>query len=296
MDTTQLDRQWRNEYRNRRYLEHASTDALQTRLHDVVKNAYFCHSDGLLYSKGDATKWMQLLSHILEESTLRGTTLKKPPVTRYKNARRAAELWNALNIAEGAYFVKFGELRYLQPMYEDGTFTIFAASKYSEPSLNDAIRDTDERLLETLSVGGTVNFIEGMDYKVPPEMRKPIPIIGPLKYTTEYDSNCYVACFSRRYEYRLFDEFNSDSCLVIRDPRRFIERLRMCSEDKLPGWTGRGSPVTYYDPYHPSKSNDVIFLKHFRYTYQNEYRVAWEPPVKQGAVRVNNSETQFGIV
>lgn len=239
-----------------------------------------------MYSKGDRTKWMQLGSHILEESTLRGTcsTLKKLPPTCYKNARRAAELWNPLGIAKGSYLVKFGDVRYLRPMYEHGIFTIFTASKYSDPSLNDAIRDADERRFETLSVGGTVNFIEGMDYKVPPEMRKPIPIIGPLKFTTEYDSNCYVACFSWHYEYRLFDDFKYDSCLVIRDQERFIERLRMCSEDKLPGWTGRALAVTYYDPYHPPKSNDVIFLKHFRYTYEHEYRIAWEPPVKQGTL------------
>jgi hypothetical protein len=286
MDATQRDRQWREEYRGRRYLEHATNEVLQARLLDLTKNAYFCHSDGLMYSKGDDTKWMCWLTHIFEESTLRAgrSVLRRPPGAHYRNARRAAELWDPLNIHKGTYFLKFGEAKYVRPMYEYGKFMISPASKYADPSLNDAIRDNYERRIETFSSGGTVGFIKGVEYKVPPEMRKPIPIIGPMKYTTEYDSNCYMACFGMRYEYRLFDDMSYDSCLVIRDPRRFIERVKMCSEDELPGWTGRASPVIYHDPFHPSCNNDVLFSKHFRFAYQKEYRIVWEPPDKQAAL------------
>jgi hypothetical protein len=113
------------------------------------------------------------------------------------------------------------------------------------------------------------------------ELLKTTPVIGPLIRHTRYKSNCYVACLGRRYQYRLFDDFGYDSCVVIREPQRFIERTRSCMEGVLPGWAFSASRVSYLDPCHPTPTDDVLFSKHFRFTYQQEFRMVWEAPTRK---------------
>ena len=281
-----LDRRWRLEYQQHRYLEHATSDELQQRLDDIFRNSYFCWRDGRHYGKGDNTKWTCWLTHVLEEITLRKVQgqLRHPKFTRYRNAPRAAELWDGLNLTRNTYLLKFGKEKYMRPLHEQGAFTIFPATKYSDPGLNDAVRDNELTLL-TETYGATVDFIKGLHYRVPPELRKPIPVIGPLKRYIHYESNCYMACLGLRYEYRLFDDFSYDSCIVIRDPQRFIEKTRSCMETALPGWDFCAAAVSYQDPSHPTATEDVLFSKHFRFTYQQEFRMVWEAPTRQSSLQ-----------
>lgn len=278
--TDSLDRQWRLEYCNHRYLEHETPEQLQQRFEDLFRNAYFCWRDGKLYSKGDNTKWACWTTHVLEELTLRKIRGPLPPkFTRYRNAPRAAELWDRLNLAKDTYLLKFGEMKYMRPLWEKGAFTIFPATKYNDAVLNEAIRD-DELTLMQQSCGATINSVQDWRTGIRHDFDRPIPIIGPLKRETRYDSNCYMACFGRRYEYRLFDDFGYDSCVVIREPQRFIERVRACMALALPGWDFCTSAVSYRDPCHPTPTDDVLFSKHFRFTYQQEFRTVWEGPMR----------------
>jgi hypothetical protein len=34
--------------------------------------------------------------------------------------------------------------------------------------------------------------------------------------------------------------------------------------------------VAYHDPFKPVKDVDVLYTKHFRYSYQSEFRMTWE--------------------
>ena len=104
-----------------------------------------------------------------------------------------------------------------------------------------------------------------------------------------------------KYDYRLFDDFSRggqepyDSCLVIRNPQAFIDRMRECGETKLPGWDFNESPVTYRDPHHPVRGPgpvDVFFTKHFRYAWQREFRMAWLPP--NAGDRLESVEFELG--
>jgi hypothetical protein len=282
LEDASLDRQRRFDYRSHRYLEHETPDQLQQRFEDLLRNAYFCWRDGKLYSKGDGTKWMCWMAHLLEEFSLRGMRgpLRLPKFTSYRNASRAAELWDGLNLEKGTYLLKFGETQYMRPLWEKGAFTIFPATKYNEAVLNEAIRD-DELTLMQQSCGATINSVQDWRTGIRHDFDRPIPIIGPLKRETRYESNCYVACFGRRYEYRLFDDFGYDACVVIREPQRFIERIRECMALALPGWDFCGAAVSYRDPCHPTPTDDVLFSKHFRFTYQQEFRIVWEGPTRQ---------------
>jgi len=279
-----LDREWRLEYRNRRYLEHQTSEQLQERFEDLFRNAYFCGRDGRIYSKGDDTKWVRWMSHVLEELTLRmmrGPLL--PKLTRYRNAARAAELWDKLKLNKNTYLLKFGESKYMRPLWEKGRLTVFPATKYDNPTLNEAIRD-DELTLMQQSCRATINSLQDWRTGIRHDFDRPVPIIGPLKQETRYESNCYMACFGRRYEYRLFDDFGYDSCLVIREPQLFVERIRACMALAVPGWDFCAAAVSYRDPCHPTPTDDVLFSKHFRFTYQKEFRTVWEGPTRQGTL------------
>jgi hypothetical protein len=49
----------------------------------------------------------------------------------------------------------------------------------------------------------------------------------------------------------------------------------------LPEWNCFAGGVEYRDPYFPTKDPNVIFTKHFRYSYQRELRMIWVPPKPQ---------------
>src|SRR5258708_30086572 len=98
----------------------------------------------------------------------------------------------------------------------------------------------------------------------------------PLKSESEY----YIACLADAYEYRLYDDFGYDACLLIRNRGRFIDDIRCCTASVLRGWSFTADRVTYRDPYHPLRNNRVCFSKHFRYAHQQEFRFVWNPPTK----------------
>lgn len=51
------------------------------------------------------------------------------------------------------------------------------------------------------------------------------------------------------------------------------------AKNELPGYTGRETFVSYYDPLRIDKlPASVYFHKHFRYSYQREFRVVIRPP------------------
>lgn len=44
----------------------------------------------------------------------------------------------------------------------------------------------------------------------------------------------------------------------------------------------------YRDPHHPILNNSICFSKHFRYAYQQEFRLVWQPPDKRDALEYLN--------
>ena len=107
---------------------------------------------------------------------------------------------------------------------------------------------------------------------------------GNIKPTSEItsrsalDTNYYVYCMTHSLDYRLFDDFEADACVIIRDPAAFKIRLQEAVRGQLPNWVDWDDLVTYIDPYlHPKGGIDLFFSKHFRFWYQHEYRFSWIP-------------------
>lgn len=286
MQKLQLFNEWKQEYLQRRYLQYDSAEQLYQRQADLTDNILGIGADGSgIIDEGE--QFRRLLAHIHAEFELRN--MRVPTGFRQKtyfHGERAAELWSKVQLLENTYLLKFGNSEYMIPMFEHGQIRVGNAKSFDDPSLNPAIRDCEVKFTEEW-YGTTLEVPRGNLYAADGQ-NTCIETIGNVKRVAECSTDYYIACFVMKYDYRLFDDFSRgnktsyDACLVIRQPQRFINRMRECGERELPGWDFYESPVAYRDPHHPipyADSLDVFFTKHFRYAYQREFRMAWIPPM-----------------
>jgi hypothetical protein len=284
---------WQHEYRQRRYLEHATSAELTQRLQDLMNNVCDLTAEGTLAMKNPLEDGISIIhfTHLLEELRLRGEGLTPEMMRgghfdgrRYINARRAAELWNGRDLPSSTYLLKFGKLKHLQPLLNVGNFRIAPASYYHDPSLNFAIRDSELEFTQEF-YGAKVHHPPNGDFSIPREQWIEMPVIGNVKGRVSTESDYYIACFSSSYEYRLYDDFEAEGCLLVKDMGRFADSLRIRMEEILAGWKFSLGAVDYRDPYHPSPSVNIFYCKHFRYAYQREFRFVWEPPTKRTSLK-----------
>lgn len=278
-----LFNEWRVEYPRRRYLEHDSAEQLNQRQSDLMDNILTIGADGSPIVNANE-QFRRLLAHVHAELSLRNMPV---PVDyrqkTYVHCKRAAELWTAVALQDGTYLLKFGAAKWMDSLLTRGLFRVTNAKWYDDSSLNPAIRDREIEFTEEM-YGATVELPENSRHAIHGQSRR-IEIIGNVRRVAESITDFYIACFGMKYDYRLFDDFSRegkqsyDACLVIPEPKRFIEQVRRCGERELPGWEFAVSEVSYRDPHHPcSGIRDVFFTKHFRYAYQREFRMAWIPP------------------
>lgn len=269
--------------RNRPYLRNASEDILVQRLKDVMNNLATLTQDGkigLLPIGPEGIYWMTLFTHLLEEYESRRASppllsdMPFPKPTAPRPARSALALKENKLPSTGQALVKLGKLAHMQALYEAGQIRIAPALSYSDPSLNYAMNDDEMRFDRTMPGSEvTITFLDKQTGE--PKNVKPI---GDVTDTTTLETNFYVYCMTHRLSHRLFDDFEADACVIFREPKAFIEKLVGAMRETLPGWIGWNQEVQYIDPYlHPNKSVDLVFSKHFRFWYQQEYRFSWIP-------------------
>ena len=274
---------WRDEYLKNRYLEHATHEELTNRLDDIFVNMIRFTDEGKAVVRKPVEKdpLAPLFGHVLHELGQRGAGDYAFPVKRlhfddtvYPNIRRAAKCWKIRKLQPGSYVLKFGKVKYLEALLSRGEMRICPASFYGAPSLVDAIRDDELHFTQTLC-GVTVKTQDSDG------QWQTYPTVGPVRLTHTAASDYYLSCYSVLFESRLFDDFQADGCLIIRDMNRFDICLRDAVRAVLPEWNCFAGGVEYRDPYFPTKDPNVIFTKHFRYSYQRELRMIWGPPHPQ---------------
>jgi hypothetical protein len=272
-------------YYGRRYMEHLTAEQLGQRLSHLSDNAIRLSPSGER-SFRTFGHWIDLWSDIEEEYRLRG--LKMPDYRDVLEHRRS--IWaeraaavrerDALFLAQlsGSYLFRYGEAEFIRKAHERGGIRMKAASSYDDPSLNPAIRD-NELEIELEFLPGEFG-IQVQD-KTTGEWRDLVPV-GAAKATYS-TGDYYVYCLSRTYGPRLFDAFEPqsqyDACLVIKDVPAFIESVSSAinrSGQKIR--SGKAGLVSYIDPLNPSGwEPDVVGCKHFRFAYQQEYRITATP-------------------
>lgn len=100
------------------------------------------------------------------------------------------------------------------------------------------------------------------------------------------ESDYLVYCMSTFYNYRLFDDFESDACVIIKDIDEFIIRIKKCLENRktFSCWNLFHNIISYYDPCTSqlTKENITIpFMKEIKYKFEREYRFVLIPDKPQ---------------
>jgi len=280
-------------YRERRYLEHLNEDDLVKRFKDIFANiTSLTESDdmfkiGILHpTKEVGGYWAEIFTHVLEECGLRGYKYPEPFAYKLKDTQipkhdwpglpKAQKAFKLMKLKEGNFLAKFGQYEHLISTLNTGLIRIMPASYYNDSSLNAAIKDSE---LEISVLGlPTECKIEVLDEKTGGATQVINPI-GNIKYTRQSSTNYYAYCLASTYLPRLFGDFEANCCLIIKNPHRFIERLMLAFHKKSPDFSSCSEPIHYFDPLNAKTAKlDVFFSKHFRYSYQKEYRIIWLPP------------------
>lgn len=288
-------------YRNNRYLKNVDVKDLEQRAKDIICNYLILTENNKIgfrrWNEG-GNYWSSALMHVVEEFDLRfGPTppgfsddLIKDchiPDPNFPANKKAIEAFKDLDFIVGKHLIKYGKHEHLKSIYEDGIIQISPASSYNDASLNPAMNDDELKLSIYLDVA---NINAGTIHNIIMDRMDQFPKEGNITLKIESNSDYYVHCFSSVINFRLFADFKADSCLIITEPQLFFRKLLKAFSDKYQNWKVNGGPIEYIDPLNHKikdlKEIDNLYLfKHFRYCYQQEYRVLWTPPVA-----VNNLE------
>ena len=286
-----------------RYARHLSQQELNRRIRDIFLNILSLSPEGKI-GPGPVTDqsavWIEKFTHMLEELQLRygpypaGFThevLHSESLPNFASeiAAKAAKRLSSLALKPGEVIIKFGKRTYMERLYQAGALRIQPASYFAGSDHNGAVRDDELTLSFALALSrDEVMRIVKNPEDVPaaiPEQRIDVKFTSPTDY--------WLYCVTNSVEPRLFVDFSADACVVIRDRPRFTEMLREATRQIFGGVPMTDGAAIYIDPLLPAKAEVFVpFVKHFRYTYQDEYRFCWVPsaPIQQ----VTYQDVQIG--
>jgi hypothetical protein len=277
---------WRKNYYTQPYLSDAPDEYVGDRFIDVMNNNTTLTETGQIAPlMGPQSEYFtSRFTHLIEEMNYRPGLLQRTDL-RSKFALKPTfperpagfKILGARAIPKSPMLVKLGKAKYLREMFSKGSIRIAPASSYSDPSLNAAIQDDELKQKAMLGLGSLALNVLRRD-----SAGKQIVLrtyTGSVGITVSTPKDFYVSCFAAAYDYRLVDDFESDAMIVVTNRARFLDRLRRKVQHLLPDWQFEARDVDYFDPFfvHP-KNLGTGFAKHFRYSYQNEFRAAWLPP------------------
>ena len=276
----------RTHYLSERYLEHSSLEELVQRLKDIRRNILTFSSAGIpSYDFSSSVSWLiERAAHVELELELRQATstaiaLASPEVfsPEYPKIKQAIRAWGDRFLPTSPYFVKYGSPAELKELYGEGQIWIRPASGYSDPSLSLAIRDEELEVVAGLPLGTRLKRqSDNGEYQE-------ISIAGRIFSRKKSETDFYIYCTAAKYDHRLFDDFNSDACLLVHEPKGFVRKIVEACNQSHSDWLFAEKMVCYYDPLRLDRIDDIPLSKHFRFWYQHEYRIVLKPkgPIKR---------------
>lgn len=208
---------WEFQYDVYRYLKNISEDKLIKRYKDLCRNFRILTgnerhvipinsflSSWYWYRKEHQTRYEFLLRR-------RPLPISIPLPREPINKPFSASGPNACNI-----LFRYGNIKYMKQIVEEGLIRISPASKYKDGSALNP-RTDDELNKHRWELGDHITIAT--------QDGNAIPIIGDLKTTESANSNYYTLCLSCDFEPIIFDQFKYDSCVVINKPDEFTARL-----------------------------------------------------------------------
>lgn len=288
MTTTMMPRQewWRHNYRSTRDLDHLSPEELSERLHDCINNIRTRTEKGqiglLPVDQPVGETWMTLFTQVIEECSLRGYPYPGPiNIAAQRSLDHAFDHIPYMNHALKKYdletkpfLLKFGESRWLRPLFELGKFRISSASFYDLDAHNHARRDTELQRFICLNP-------RNPQHKTATPLSDQPLTLGNNWTNVSSPTDYFLFSLSASYSSRLFGDFASTACLIVHEPRSFLQRMMKAIVARLPGWHVEITPVTYYDPVRVNPTTIAVpRFKPFKHAYQNELRIVCLPPNK----------------
>lgn len=160
------------------------------------------------------------------------------------------------------FLYRYGKKQWIEKTLIEGSFQIKPAIYYLEEENNQARKD-NELIFESKikkELNPTVKTLQGQT----------IEVIGDiLQIFTDRNINKYILCMSYAYDERLYDAFESDACLVIKDVIEFEKRLESAIVSLNRDFYCIGNRVSYSKIMHQFS---VLFSKTLDYITQREYR------------------------
>jgi hypothetical protein len=280
---------WIRDYRANRYLQHLSKTDLDERIADIASNMMALGDDGKyrprfrvrkdhtykIYAPIRNLDFLRLATDAWEEMRLRGLNTRLSLEARLVQLakRLPDESWckradwiSKSRLSLDKYerprmLFKFSRIQWNEEFIHTGQIHISPASHYNDTAAINAIRD-DELRFEWYDEYLARRVLEVQDY--------------------------FCLCLSSEYDYRLFVDFRYDSCVAIQNPSEFSRRLRQAifkhNEEHPDYGISRliECPIIYVDPFavvSPQDGMEVHFCKHFRFSYQTEFRFVLMPAV-----------------
>lgn len=262
---------WEFQYEIYRYLKGVTDECLVDRYQAIVHNMQRLISQDRhvipIQSFLSSWYWYRKEHQTRLEFFLRKMTLPVDPpnITLCNNQKDAPLRPSSPN--SGDILFRYGHSQYMQAMAEQGSIRIGPASFYRDIE-SDAAR-ADEECMK-------ISFMPRAHTRITTQDGKEIPVKSDVQYTVSAP-NYYLLCMSCDWDSSLFDDFNADACIIIRDSEQFAERLEYASKMHLDGWYFYHNPVEYFDPYERTRDQyiDAATCKDFRFAYQREYRFLW---------------------
>ncbi|MBK1625509.1 hypothetical protein CKO32_18300 [Afifella marina DSM 2698] len=275
--------EWRAEYERERYLRELPDVALKTRFDALIRNLWSTDAAGNVTpprSFENRRGLLRLILHTMLEQMERAKL-----IFRDFDERELREVASADYLpprlrspftGSPSCFAKFGKRPHIRAAFERGILRITPAAAYDDPSLNAAQADKE---LEHFSVTPNEHLMVRL-YGLNAELEEvERPVHCKELFRTLMTRNFYVWCCSLGYDARLFQPFEAEAVLVVRNKEAFRARLHEAVKKQLPEAKSIDRPIQYYDNYTADYSQIIpIFSKNIRYLYQNEYRFAWLVP------------------
>jgi hypothetical protein len=282
---------WRFQYRVRPYLGGASEEQLRDRLSDILRNFSALTGEGklsLLPVDQGGLVWAQKLTDLQLEYHGRNQDVEAAARPEHIPFNLAAlELVRAnsglvRHLSRKPVYCRFGELRWMKALHEQGELLLSPASFYRAAE-HGVARQDDELLLPTM--------ISPYDYDlglVDPRLAERLPERCWIDLQHKKPCDHYLFCLTVAFDFRYFLDFGAggapaEACVLIHDQLKFDERLIAAVRRVLPGWHVSLGGVKYVDPYFipqmlPNAGDEIFYFKNFRFMYQREYRLVALPP------------------
>jgi len=292
----QLHEVWRQAYDENRFLRHLSEYELQQRVRDVVLNMITLTPEAKigLGSPDDpgTQRFMLKWTQVLQEMQLRygpypngftnGFMREQPPPDFVGELGcKAANVFASLELDPRNSLVKYGKREHMAALLGQGSARIQPASFFRASHLNGAVRDDELSLALSIVVSRDelIALVKNPS-DVPKDSGDQV-----LHATHTAESDYWLYCVTQSVEPRLFVDFEAQACVIIRNKKAFAERLRQSADSQMASSRYSCANAIYVDPHQPETARiSVPFAKHFRYTYQREYRFAWIPSVPTQAL------------